>query len=427
MTVHARPAGPPDHGAAGPRRDTALVTGLDVRAANGSGTEAFWQSLLEGRGGIGPITRFDASGYPSRLAGEIACDPTATLPGRLLPQTDRVTRLALTSAAQALLDSGLDPAGAPEYGVGVVTANAAGGFEFGQRELEALWAKGPRYVSAYQSFAWFYAVNTGQISIRHGLRGPSGVLVSGQAGGLDAVGHARRMLRKGTPAVLTGAMESALCPWGHVAEMTGGRLSASDRAEGACLPFGEHAAGHVVAEGGALLMLESAAAADARGGTRPYGDIAGYAATFDPPPGSGRPGGPAGAARAALADAGIDPSAIGAVFAEGAAVPELDAQEAAAITEVFGPDAVPVTAITSHTGRPGAGASALDLAAALLAVRDGLIPPTAEVGRVQASYRIDLVTGRPRSLAGGAALVLARGHGGFNSAVVVRRHDERPR
>lgn len=275
--------------APGTRRGTALVTGLDVRAANGDGTEEFWRSLLEGRGGIGPITRFDASGYPSRLAGEIARDPGEDLPGRLLPQTDRVTQLALACAAEVLRDSGLDPAGAPEYGIGVVTANAAGGFEFGQRELENLWAKGPLYVSAYQSFAWFYAVNTGQISIRHGLRGPSGVLVTGQSGGLDAVGHARRMLRKGTPAVLTGAMESALCPWGHVAELTGGRLSTADRSENACLPFGERAAGHVVAEGGALLMLEDAASAHARGGIRPYGEVAGYAACFDPPRARGGP------------------------------------------------------------------------------------------------------------------------------------------
>ncbi|WP_435604877.1 beta-ketoacyl synthase N-terminal-like domain-containing protein [Streptomyces sp. bgisy130] len=424
MTTHALPAGSSALPADG-RQDTALVTGLDVRAANGSGTEAFWQSLLQGRSGIGPITRFDASGYPSRLAGEIdAFDPAAAVPGRLLPQTDRVTQLALTSAAETLRDAALDPAELPDYGVGVVTANSAGGFAFGQRELESLWAKGPRHVSAYQSFAWFYAVNTGQISIRHRLNGPSGVVVTGQTGGLDAVGHARRMLRKGTPAVLTGAMESALCPWGHVAEMTGNRLSNTDRAEDACLPFGEHAAGHVAAEGGALLVLEGAASAGARGVTRAYGELAGYAACFDPPPGSGGPSGLVRAARAALADADIEPSAIGAVFAEGAAVPELDTQEAAAITEVFGPHAVPVTAITSLTGRPGAGASALDLAAALLTVRDGVIPPTAEVGRVPDSYRIDLVTGRPRPLAGDAALVLARGYGGFNSAVLVRRTDQ---
>lgn len=291
MTVHAPMS---VSTAPGTRRDTALVTGLDVRAANGNGTEEFWQGLLEGRGGIGPITRFDASGYPSTLAGEIAHDPGEDLPGRLLPQTDRVTQLALVSAAEVLRDSGLDPAEAPEYGIGVVTANAAGGFEFGQRELENLWAKGPLYVSAYQSFAWFYAVNTGQISIRHGLRGPSGVLVTGQSGGLDAVGHARRMLRKGTPAVLTGAMESALCPWGHVAELTGGRLSTADSAEDACLPFGERAAGHVVAEGGALLMLEDGAAAHARGGVRPYGEVAGYAACFDPPRARGAPPAPPG-------------------------------------------------------------------------------------------------------------------------------------
>src|SRR6201999_883893 len=101
------------------------------------------------------------------------------------------------------------------------------GFEFGQRELQALWSKGGQYVSAYQSYAWFYAVNTGQISIRHGLRGPSGVLVSEQAGGRDVIGRPRRQIRKGTGLMVTGGVDGALCPWGWVGQMPNGRISTS--------------------------------------------------------------------------------------------------------------------------------------------------------------------------------------------------------
>ena len=100
----------------------------------------------------------------------------------------------------------------PEWAAVVVTAASAGGFEFGQKELQALWSKGPAYVSAYQSFAWFYPVNTGQISIRHGMRGPGSALVAEQAGGLDALAKARRHVREGTALMLAGAVDGSLCP-----------------------------------------------------------------------------------------------------------------------------------------------------------------------------------------------------------------------
>lgn len=121
------------------------------------------------------------------------------LPSRLLPQTDRMTRLALVAADWALADAGIKPEDTAAFDMGVVTASSSGGFEFGQNELQKLWSKGSRYVSAYQSFAWFYAVNSGQISIRHGMKGPSGVLVSDQAGGLDAVAHAHAADPQGHP------------------------------------------------------------------------------------------------------------------------------------------------------------------------------------------------------------------------------------
>src|SRR5207244_3811988 len=121
------------------------------------------------------------------------------------------------------------------------------GFAFTHREFRKLWAEGPASVSVYESFAWFYAVNTGQISIRNGLRGPSSALVAEQAGGLDAVGHARRTVRAGTPLVVTGGVDSALDPWGWVSQLADGRVSRAADPARAYLPFDARASGHVPA------------------------------------------------------------------------------------------------------------------------------------------------------------------------------------
>nr|APD72003.1 type II polyketide synthase 1 [Streptomyces sp.] len=392
-----------------------VVTGIGVAAPNGLGAEAWWAAVLRGESGIRRLTRFDASGYPVRIAGEVpGFLDEEHLPSRLLRQTDRVTRLSLVAAKEALDDSGTDPADLPAYSAGVVTASSAGGFEFGQRELQELWSKGGQYVSAYQSFAWFYAVNTGQISIRHGLRGSSGVVVSEQAGGLDAVAHARRQIRKGARVMITGGVDSGLCPWGWAAHLAGGGLSTVEDPAAAYLPFAADATGHVVGEGGALFVLEDAAAARARGAAA-YGTIAGYAATFD------GPGTPrlVDAARIALADAGVRPDEIDVVFADAAGERDADRAEAAALTEVFGACGVPVTAPKSMTGRLLAGGASLDLAAALFAVRDQVIPPTTGTARPADDCPVDLVTVTRTGIRLRHALVLARGRGGFNSAAVV--------
>ncbi|MGR4884252.1 ketosynthase chain-length factor [Streptomyces sp. LARHCF249] len=410
-------AAPAPSGAPEARTATAVFTGVGVTAPNGLGAEAWWAAVLRGESGIRPLTRFDASGYPVRLAGEIPGFVDADhVPSRLLPQTDRVTRLSLAAAKEALDDAGADPAQLPEYAAGVVTASAGGGYEFGQRELEALWSKGGQYVSAYQSFAWFYAVNSGQISIRHGLRGPSGVLVTEGAGGLDAVAQARRQLRKGAALMVTGAVDASLCPWGWAAHLAEGRMSQVPDPARAYLPFDAEASGHVVGEGGALLVLEDAEAARARG-ARTYGSFAGYAATFDGPDTPRL----ADAARLALADAGLDAAEVDVVFADAAGERAADRAEAEAITALFGPRGVPVTAPKSMTGRLLSGGASLDLAAALFTLRDQVVPPTTGTVRPADDCPLDLVTGAPRT--GGVlrtALVLARGRGGFNAAAVVR-------
>lgn len=399
---------------------TAVVTGIGVTAPTGLGVEAYWEATRAGQSGIRRITRFDPSGYPSRLGGEVAgFDAREHLPNRLLPQTDHMTRMALVAADWALTDAGVRPSELPEYSMGVITASSCGGFEFGQRELQALWSQGSQYVSAYQSFAWFYAVNTGQISIRNGMRGPSGVLVSDQAGGLDALAQARRQIRKGTRLIVSGGVDASLCPWGWVAQLTSGRLSSVDDPDRAYLPFDQAAAGHVAGEGGALFIVEDADAARERGAARIYGEIAGYGSTFDPRPGSGGEPRLRHAIELALADAGLAPEHVGVVFADAAATLELDRIEAEAISAVFGPYGVPVTAPKTMTGRLYSGGASLDVAAALLCIRDGVIPPTTNVSP-DPSYQLDLVT-TARQAEVGTALVLARGYGGFNSALIVRR------
>ncbi|WP_327258061.1 ketosynthase chain-length factor [Streptomyces sp. NBC_01244] len=399
----------------------ALVTGIGVAAPNGLGTEAWWSAMLEGRSGIGPITRFDASGYPVRIAGEIpGFVDEDHIPSRLLPSTDRVTRLSLVAAKEALEDSGADPAALPGHRAGVMTASSAGGTEFGQRGLEALWGKGARHVSAYQSFAWFHAAGTAEISIRHVLRGPASTVVTEQAGGIDTLARARREIRKGVGLMVTGGVDSVLCPWGWAAHLADGRLSTDPDPARAYRPFDAEACGHVVGEGGALLVLEDAEAAAARG-VGGYAVVAGCAATFDGGPGEERL---KEAAELALADARVSPDQVDVVFADGAGERAADRAEAEALAALFGPYGVPVTAPKSMTGRLGAGGSSLDLAAAALALRDKVVPPTTGTLRIAADCPLDLVTGAARELPGlRTVLVLARGWGGFNSAAVLRAVD----
>ncbi|UGT43612.1 ketosynthase chain-length factor [Nocardia yamanashiensis] len=401
-----------------------VVTGVGVIAPNGLGTEQFWEAVLAGRGGIGPLTRFDTAGSGAKLAGQLAdFDAAQHLPSRLLPQTDISTRLALVAAQWAIDDAKADTGELTDYDMGVVTGNASGGFEFTHREFNKLWSMGPEHVSVYESFAWFYAVNTGQISIRHGMRGPSSAMVAEQAGGLDAVGHARRTVRRGTPLVVTGGVDSALDPWGWASHVASGTLSTATDPARAYLPFDVEAAGNVPGEGGAMLIVEDPATARARGVPHVYGEIAGYAQTFDPHPDSGRPPGLRRAIELALADAEVTPADVDVVFADAAGVPEQDRAEAAALEAVFGPAGVPVTATKPLTGRLFSGAGPLDIVTAVLAMRDGVIPPTAATVTPDPAYRIDLVRGDARPATIDTALVLARGRWGFNSAVVVRSAD----
>jgi act minimal PKS chain-length factor (CLF/KS beta) len=395
-----------------------VITGIGVVAPNGIGTETWWEATKKGQSGLGRIERFDPSQYATQIAGEVGdFEPADYIEKRLMVQTDRWTWMALAATQLAFDDAKFDPAEQDPWTMGVITASSSGGNEFGQNEIQNLWGKGPGFVGAYQSIAWFYAATTGQVSIRYGMRGPCGVLCTEQAGGLDALGQSRRLLGSGSRLVVSGGTDASLCPYGLVAQLSTGELSTVDDPTLAYLPFDANATGYVPGEGGAILVLENADGARRRG-VPSYGTVAGYAAGFDPPPGSTRPPALARTIRAALADAGLTPDRVDVVFADATAVAARDLAEARAITEVFGPHGVPVTAPKTLTGRLYAGGAALDTATALLALRDGVLPPTAGVTRLAPGIDVDLVV-EPREGRLSTALVLARGHGGFTAALVL--------
>ncbi len=409
------------------RRRRAVVTGLGVVAPNGIGADAWWRATLAGTSGIKRIGRFDPSRYATRFAGEVSdFEATDFIERRTIVQTDRWTWMGLAATQMALDDAALDPAAQDPYGMSVVTASSSGGNEFGQVEIAKLWSRGPGFVGAYQSIAWFYAATTGQISIRHGMKGSSNVVASEGAGGLEALAHSRRTIRRGTRAIVSGGLEAPLSPYALSCQLANGRMSTVPGAD-AYRPFDASATGYLPGEGGAVLLVEDLDAARARGAASLYGEIAGYGATNDACSPTGLPDSPRQLARAitvALDDAGVGPDDIDAVFADGAGSAHGDALEAQAIHAALGARAaeVPVTVPKSMTGRLYAGGAALDVAGALLAMRDGVLPPTINVAGSN-GHGLDLVTGAAREAGLGTVLVIARGFGGFNSALVLRRID----
>ncbi|GAA1991524.1 beta-ketoacyl synthase N-terminal-like domain-containing protein [Kitasatospora viridis] len=404
----------------------AVITGIGVTAPTGLGAAAHWETVLRGENRVDRITLFDPSGYPVTLAGEVpGFAPEDHLDGRLAVQTDRWSWLALAATTEALSDAALDPAELPAASVSATMASSSGGNLFGQRELQRLWSSPARAVGAYQSIAWFYAATVGQVTIRHGLKGHSGVLCSESAGGLDSLAQAARSIRRGSAVVLAGGTESPLSPYALACQLRSGRLSERTDPDRAYRPFDEDADGHVPGEGGAVLVVEELQHALDRGAPHIYGELTGWGATHDGEldrPGAGGSAHHYGRAmRRALESSGLQPDGVDLVFPDAVGVPAYDRTEAEALRAVFG-DA-PRTRVTSQkalTGRLYQGGSALDVATALQSMRYGIVPPVAGVERPAPGCELNFVTEARRGPLD-TVMVNARGFDGFNSSLVLRK------
>ena len=404
----------------------AVITGLGVIAPSGNDADRHWKALFDETTKIGRISLFDPSSYPVTLAGEVRdFDPDEHVASRLKVATDRWTWHGLAASQQALDDSGVDLSTMDPYDAAVALASSSGGNEFGQGELQQLWATADGAVSVYQSIAWFYAASVGQVSIRHQLKGQSCVLVSESAGGLDSFAQASRTIRRGTKVVLAGGTEGPLSPYALACQLRSGWLSTGTDPERAYLPFDSAAAGFVPAEGGAVLLVEELDHARDRG-AEIYGEILGWGATHDGRASRPGDGGSAEqlvrAMRLALERSGATASDIDVLFPDALGVPEHDLVEAQAIREVLGD--VPVSTQKAQLGRLYQGGAALDVVTALQAMRYDMLPPvTSQLTDPAPGCELNFVR-TPTASRVRLAMVNARGFDGFNTSLVVGRFSE---
>ncbi|MCX6996450.1 MAG: beta-ketoacyl synthase N-terminal-like domain-containing protein [Kiritimatiellaeota bacterium] len=392
-----------------------IVTGVGVLAANGIGREAFWDSLVAGRSGIGPITLFDASDLPCRIAGEVKnFQPEKYLkPEMKARRMGRFTQLGIAAARMAVADSGLDPAylaGLPELPVVMGVSTSAMDL-IGRRASPFTAVHGvPHAVTS--AIGYLFHANPTLLTVSDGC-----------ASSLDAVATAAALIRDGrADVVLAGGAEGAITHYVIENMLACRRCSTrNDQPEKASRPFDRERDFGVMAEGAGLVVLESEAHARTRGAA-PYGEIAAYASCADPaaaPEG----GGLAPAMTRALAHAGMRTTAIDFISAHGPSDLEMDRTETAMIKTVFGPQAyrIPVTSIKGATGCPMGAGGVLQLIATALTLRCALIPPTTNYEHADPECDLDYVPGRPRNVVVRAAMINSHGFGRGNGALILRR------
>lgn len=387
------------------RQRRVAVTGLGVVAPCGLGRAAYWQGLL-GAGISGSTSVTIADWDPS---------PYFANP-KEARRADRVEQLALAAAAEAFEQSGVPSGDLSRFGT--IFATGVGGINTLEDQIEVRLTKGERRVSPFLVPMMMANAPGAAISMRYGLTGPNETVVTACAASTHSIGYAARLIAWGRcDAVATGGAESAAT----LTSLAGfGNMTALST-KGMSMPFDAERDGFVMGEGAAVLILEEWERAEARG-AHILGEILGAASNADahhitaPSPGGV---GAINCMRLALADAGLEPGDIVQINAHGTSTPLNDAAEATAVTEVFGPRAVPITSTKGVTGHALGAAGALEAAAVLLSMQHGLIPPTANTSQIDPEFQIDLVHGSPRPWTPGPTISNNFGFGGHNGSVII--------
>ncbi|WP_369182116.1 beta-ketoacyl synthase [Streptomyces sp. Y1] len=408
-----------------PARESAVVTGLGVLSPLGRGAGAVFEALTAGRSGIGAVPEgHPAHGWLSAAGIAPAVDGREVLPPTETRCVDRFVLLALAAADDALADAGLVVGrDADPHRTAVVLATGGGGLETFEQQSHRRLERGRPGVSAYLLPGMLANMATARIAIKHGIRGYSSAVVTACAAGAQAVAEGLRLIRAGdADVVVCGGSESSLHPT-IAATFANARALAQgwDDPELASRPFDARRNGFVLGEGSAVLVLERAGHADARGAAG-YADVIGWGASTDAHhPTMPRPDG-AGAAdamRAAIADAGLRPGDIGYLNAHGTGTRLGDAAEAAAVRSVFGAQGPAVSSTKSATGHLLGAAGSLEAAVTTLAVSRGTLPPTLNLTEPDPACDLDHVRGAARTTALRAALTNAFAFGGHNLSLVL--------
>jgi 3-oxoacyl-[acyl-carrier-protein] synthase II len=402
-----------------------VITGTGTINPVGTGTEATWQGLVSGQSGIGPITLFDTSAHPVRIAGEVkGFDANAVFGKRRARHLDRFTQLALVAAREAIEASKLNLESIDRTRVGVNYASGVGGIGTTEQGTRVMLDRGPEWLSPYMCPMMLPNMAAGEVAMEFGLQGPSSCTVTACAASAMAIGDGYDQIRLGRADVmLCGGSEAGLTPLGLAGFSAMKALSArNDAPTAASRPFDRGRDGFVAAEGAATIVLEDRDFALRRGAPI-LAELVGFGTTCDAhhvtaphPEGDGA----IRAMRMALSEADLQPSDIGYINAHGTSTPPNDRIETLAVKKVFG-SGVPVSSTKSMTGHMLGAAGALEAMVCVKTLQTGILPPTINYDDPDPDCDLDYVPNAARNASVHVAMSNSFGFGGHNACLIFKR------
>jgi 3-oxoacyl-[acyl-carrier-protein] synthase II len=406
-----------------------VVTGLSAITPLGNTLSDYWDGLLQGRSGIGPITLFDASQHACRIAGEVkGFDPLKYMDRKDAKRMDRFSQLAVAAGKDALEDANLEITDLNAEQVGVLIGTGVGGIQVMEEQAHTLHTKGPSRCSPFTVPTMIANMAAGLTAIHTGAKGPNSCTVTACAAGSNAIGDAFRMVQRGyAQAMICGGTEAAITPLSMAGFSAAKAMSVrNDDPEHASRPFDSQRDGFVMGEGSGILILEELEHAISRG-AKIYGEIVGYGMTCDayhmtsPVPGG------EGAARAiqlALKDAGLVAEQVNYVNAHGTSTPANDSTETAAIKAALGEHAynLTVSSTKSMTGHLLGGSGGIEAVATMMAIANDKVPPTINLENPDPACDLDYIPNQSRDLTVNVALSNSFGFGGHNVTLAFKKY-----
>lgn len=407
-----------------------VVTGLGMVSPVGTGKEVFWESLVAGKSGIVPITRFDASGISTRIAGEVRdFDPLNYLDKKEARRMDRITQFACAGAQIALDDAGVKAEDLDPERVAVLFGSGVGGIETLEEQARTLINKGPGRISPFFVPMMIANMPGAQVAINHGFKGPNITSVTACASSTNSVGEAFRMIQNGDADVaVTGGAEAPIIELAMAGFCSMKAMSTrNEEPAKASRPFDKDRDGFVMGEGSAVLILESLEHALARG-ARIYAELAGYGVTCDAYHMTATDPEGVGAAKAmelAVKDAGMGLDDIHYINAHGTSTPIGDVSETKAIKKLFGDAAhkIAISSTKSMTGHLLGAAGGIEIIACIMAIQNSIIPPTINYETPDPECDLNYVPNKAIEQKVDVAMSNSFGFGGHNATLIVKKYE----